>query len=244
MRDARGVRRWRPTRINLVAGGLVLAGFLLADVHWGFIVLVGLGTFGPGLLRELGWLRDKDEFQLAAARRAGYHGFLAAGLLAFLLTAYYRLRPDLTAPPGDPVELLLAVLWFTWLLSSLLAYWGARRMAVRLLIVFGCAWLLFNVVGNVQAGPVAVLMQSLLAAPFFLAAWLAVRLPRLAGAALLGLAVFFVIFFGLQRVVEDPFRAGRIFVLIFFIGPLLTAGLGLLQRAPADEDGEVDLARS
>jgi hypothetical protein len=230
MSNATMRRRWRPTPVNLIAGGLVIAGFALAGLNWGFIALVGLGAFGPGVLRELGWLRDKDEFELAAARRAGYHGFLAAGLLAFLLTAYYRLHPDLTAWPGNLVELILVVLWFTWLLSSLLAYWGARRMAMRLLVIFGGVWLIFNILSGWQQGPVGVLMQSLLAVPFFGAAWLARRWPRAVGILLLGLSVFFVLQFGLQRVVDDPFRSGRIFVLIFFIGPLLVAGLGLLSR--------------
>lgn len=235
MNDATGPKGWRPSAVHLVAGGLVLAGFLLAAVNWWFIVLVGLGAFGPGVLRELGWLRDKDEFQLAAARRAGYHGFLAAGLVAFLLTGYYRVHPDLTAWPGNPVELVLAVLWFTWLLSSLAAYWGARRMAVRLLVIFGAVWLVFNILSGLAQGLLGVIMQSLLAAPFFALAWLARRMPRAAGVALLGVAVFFTLFFGLQRVVADPFANGRIFVLIFFVGPLLVAGLGLVRQA-GDED--------
>lgn len=238
MHEAIEPRRWRPAPVHLVAGALVLGGFLLADVSWGFIVLVGFGALGPGLLREVGWLRDKDEFQLAAARRAGYHGFLAAGLLAFLLVAYYRLHPDLRAHPSAPVELILVVLWFTWFLSSLWAYWGARRMAARLLVIFGGVWLLFNVIANWQAGAIGMFMQCLLAAPFFAAAWLARRLPRVAGVLLLGFAAFFVHFFGLYDVVQDPFGKGRVFVLILFVGPLLVAGLGLLRRDPDRETGE------
>ena len=72
---------WKPRPVGLIAGGICIAGFALSGIDWGFIALVGVGTFGPGVLRELGWLRDKDEFQMEAQRRAGYHGFLAAGLL-------------------------------------------------------------------------------------------------------------------------------------------------------------------
>jgi hypothetical protein len=152
MIEPRKRKRWKPAPVGLIAGILVLAGFLLVELDWGFIVLVGLGAFGPGILRERGWLRDKDEFQLEAARRAGYHGFLATGLLAFLLTAYYRRHPDLVAWPGNPVELLL------------------------------------------------------------------------------GMAVFFTVFFDLSRVIDDPLRNGAVFVLLFFVGPLLVAGLALLRR--------------
>lgn len=234
MSDRATRRPWRPTPVTLVAGALVLAGFLLAEVDWAFFALVGLGALGPGVLRELGWLRDKDEFQLAAARRAGYHGFLAAGLVAFALAAYYRRHPDLAIHPGNSVELVLAVLWFTWLLSSLLAYWGPRRMAVRILVIFGGVWLVFNVFAGWEQGPVGVLMQSLVAVPFLALAWAARRWPRVAGVLLVGFACFFMYVFGLYEVVRDPFGKGRVFVIIFFIGPLAVAGLGLLGR---DADG-------
>jgi hypothetical protein len=42
MPDLTGPRRWRPSPVGIGAGLLVLAGFLLASVNWGFIVLFGL----------------------------------------------------------------------------------------------------------------------------------------------------------------------------------------------------------
>ena len=83
-------KRWRPTQTSLVAGGMVIAGFLLTSVSWWFLLLTALGTFGPGILREVGWLRDKDEFQRQAAHRAGYHAFLIVGLVAFVLVAFFH----------------------------------------------------------------------------------------------------------------------------------------------------------
>ena len=231
MGDSKSRRWWRPSPTGLIAGGLVIAGFALTAIDWGFLALVGLGTFGPGIMREMGWLRDKDEFQLKAARRAGYHGFLAAGLVAFLLTAYYRSHETLTGDPGPPVELALAVLWFTWLLSSLLSYWGARRMATRILLIFGGVWLVFVVASSFDESSFSLpglLMQSLVTLPFFGMAWLARRWPRVTGLILLGFSVFFFWFFGLYRVVDDPFATGRAMVIIFFVGPLLTSGIGLL----------------
>ena len=55
--------------MSLIAGGIVIAGFFLMSVSWWFLLLVGLGTLGPGFLREMGWLHDKDEFQRRAACR-------------------------------------------------------------------------------------------------------------------------------------------------------------------------------
>ena len=83
MTETAARQRWRPTTTNLVAGSIVLAGFLLTEVNWWFLLLAAVGTFGPGLLRETGWLHDKDEFQQRAEHRAGYHAFLTVGLVAF-----------------------------------------------------------------------------------------------------------------------------------------------------------------
>ena len=235
---------WRPNPVGLIAGGICIAGFLLSGIDWGFIALVGVGTFGPGILRELGWLKDKDEFQMEAQRRAGYHGFLAAGLVAFMLTAYYRSNETMTGDPGPPVELILAVLWFTWLLSSLLAYWGAQKMATRILLIFGVAWLVFALASAAEDGSlIGYLMGPLVTTPFFGMAWAARRWPRIAGMLLVGFAAFFVYFFGLYEVFTDPFGKGRSMVIIFFMGPLLTAGIALL-RAEVDKEDDQELAVS
>ena len=71
MSELEATERWRPTRTNLVAGGIAITGLLLTGLSWWFFLLVALGTLGPGILRELGWLRDRDEFQRRADHRAG-----------------------------------------------------------------------------------------------------------------------------------------------------------------------------
>ena len=138
MAEPSGRKRWRPSRTNLIAGGLVIAGFLLTEVSWWFLLLAAAGTFGPGILREMGWLRDKDEFQRRAHYRAAYHAFLAVGLLAFVLVAFFRSGGTFEHPHRLATS-FLALLWFTWFLSSLLSYWGAQKTAARLLIVFPVA---------------------------------------------------------------------------------------------------------
>lgn len=69
---------WQPTHATLIAGVVVLLGFGLSEISWAFLSLAALGTFGPGILRELGILNDQDEFQRRADRQAGYHAFLTA----------------------------------------------------------------------------------------------------------------------------------------------------------------------
>ncbi|MCK9995691.1 MAG: hypothetical protein KAH56_05335 [Candidatus Krumholzibacteria bacterium] len=169
--------RRRPTVATLVGAVLVILGFLLAIIDWRFLALSALGTFGPGILREWGWVKDKDEFQMQAVHRAGYHAYLAGGLTAFMLVGIIRSAGEAVEHAGELVTVVLAVLWFTWLLSSLYSYWGPRRTVSRILLIFGSVWLLFNVIANIGHGGMALVMQSLLAAPFFLLAWVSRRWP-------------------------------------------------------------------
>ena len=237
-------KRWRPTRTKLIAGGLVIGGFLLTEVNWWFFLLVAAGTFGPGILRELGWLRDKDEFQRQAAHRAGYHAFLTVGLVAFLLVVFFR-TGGTVEHPHRLVTFLLALLWFTWFFSSLLAYWGAQKTAARILIAFGCVWLVFTIVSNLGpewTGWAALLLHPLLAAPFFVLAWLSTRWPRIAGVLLLVVSLFLFVLIGLPTIARTSILemfTGVVFILFF--GPLLVSGIALLctgKKSERTEDGE------
>ncbi len=136
------------------------------------------------------------------------------GLFTFLMIAWHRsVQPEVKYADAY-LDGTLVVMWFTWLLSSLFAFWGRVRTAVTILIIFGGVWLLFNLLGNAaRGGFLATLMQSLLAMPFFLAALLARYWPRVAGVLLLVAAVYF---FGLFWRAEShcwgeriPRRSGR-----------------------------------
>ena len=227
----------RPPIATLIASGFVLAGFLLTVIDWGYIAISAVAMFTPGILRELGWLKDKDEFQLQAARRAGYHAYLAGGLFAFLMTAWFRSVEPEVEFPGALIENVLIVMWFTWLLSSLFSFWGAAKTANRILLIFGGVWLLFNILsgeGNWKTS----FMQSMLALPFFLMALLGKRWPKVAGGLLVGISVFFFKFFGLAEVFSsDPSAMGRIAVIILFIGPLFASGVALLSVKREVEPG-------
>jgi hypothetical protein len=229
---------WRPTKATLIAAALIILGMVLADINWGFLFLVGLGMLGPGLLRELGWLKDQDEFQRQAARRAGYHAFLVTGFLAFFLVGLLRSGYKGIKDPEEVVSLLLVVLWFTWVLSSLLGYWGPKRTARTILITFGIFWLLFNIVGNLYSFT-ALVMQSLVAVPFFVLALAARRWPKVAGVLLIAASGFFFYFFGLYRIFgSEPLARGRGFVIVLFFGPLFASGVALLRCGSSDDPKE------
>ncbi len=225
--------RWRPTRTSLVAGAMVIAGFLLTQVNWWFFLLAAAGTFGPGILRELGWLCDKDEFQRQAAHRAGYHAFLTVGLVAFVFVAFFRSSERTIKDPQELATFFLALLWFTWFFSSLLAYWGAQKTATRILIAFGSVWLVFTIAGNVGSewsGWLALLLHPLLASPFFVLAWASTRWPRVAGILLLTVSVLFflLVFMRVFARTGGPGLINSSVTFIFFVGPLLTSGVALL----------------
>jgi hypothetical protein len=224
--------------VTLVAGALVVAGFSLSNLGgtwWWGIFLTGLGTFGPGLLRELGWLKDKDEFQLQAARRAGYHAFLVAGFAAFIWIAFVRSGDRRLLHPELLADFFLALLWFTWMFSALVNYWGAEKTATRVLLIYGSAWLLFNVLGNLDQ-PLALLMQSLIAAPFFIGAALARRWPKAAGILLIGASgILFRMFVFSPWHQQHLGLVDNLTTAILLDGPLFASGLALLHSHKAEE---------
>lgn len=227
---------WQPAQATLIAGVVVILGFVLSEISWWFLSLAALGTFGPGILRELGFLNDQDEFQRRADRRAGYHAFLTAGLFTFLYDAYLRSGDRSVGEAEISVSLILAVLWFTWFLSSLLSYWGPQKTVSRVLNAFGWVWLVFNIVGNLT-DPIALIMQSLLAAPFFLLAYVAKRWSKIAGFVLIAVSAFFFYFFHLYRIFgPTPLERGRGMVIVLFIGPLLVSGIILLRSGRGVDD--------
>lgn len=228
-REAPPARRRLPVT-GLAAGTLIVLGIGLSSWSPWTLLVTALGAFGPGLLRELGWLADRDEFQRQAMHRAGYHAFLAAGFAGFAVLAFLRGGGRPTADAADAPAVLLAVLWFTWLLSSLVTYWGPATAAARLLLVFGTLWLVFAIVSNVGSewtGWAALLLHPLLAAPFFALAWTSSRLPRTTGALLLVAAAAAFWFLGIFR---NP-NLGLLtqgFTFVLFVGPLVAGGVALL----------------
>jgi hypothetical protein len=223
---------WHPAPATLIGAGVMIGGFMLTGVSWWFIALSGLGAVGPGVLREMGWLRDKDEFARRAAQRAGYHAFLVTALAGFVIVGYTRSGERHLKNPEELATLFLALLWFTWLMSSLLAYWGARKATARLLLGFGICWLLFCMADSWQH-PLGMLIHCLPAAPFFLLAWMSRRWPRVAGALLILIGAFMYAFFRFWTNERGGIVTQTV-TAVLLVGPLLGSGLALL-RVGADE---------
>jgi hypothetical protein len=237
-----------PPLPGLVAAGLVILGVLLSMfVAEGFLALAGLGAFGPGILRELGWLRDHDEFQRQAAHRAGYHAYLIGGLAAAFVVSALRSRGEPLEDPAGWVMLILVVLWTTWLFSSLLAYWGARKTASAILTVFGLFWTVFvlaSIIGTESQDVTVVnmllasLMGSIVVVPFFVLARKAGRWPRGTGVALLTVAALFLLMFVPVWVERSMKLPDLLLTATLLIVPLVATGMALLREGPQlEEDG-------
>lgn len=243
MTSSTRARRWRATPVTTAAGALTVAGLLLATtVDMRFLVLAALGTFGPGVLRELHWLHDQDEFQRQAARRAGYHAYLAGGIAAVLVVAGLQAGSVEIAGLALAAALVLAVMWLTWLFSSLLDFFGPQRAASRTLLVFGAFWLMFVVLSHLKE-PGSLLVEGLVVLPFFVLAWATGRWPRVAGVALLLVAAVTVVLFGWLRSggLTDERMLVRALTFVIFEVPLLASGFALLRAgAPTSPDATAE----
>ena len=231
--------RWQPTATTWLAGSLVVGGSVLAVLYgaW-FLLLTALGAFGPGVLREAGWLRDKDELQLRAAYRAGYHAYVTCGIAAFVSLAYFQSGVRDVADSQNLALLFLALLWCTWFLSALLSYWGPRKTAARILTAVGAFWVALMIISNLQpewSGWPALLVQLLPAVPLFVLAFTSPRWPRITGIGLLALALFTLF------LLAEPAQNGtgpieQVIRVLLFFGPLLACGVSLLTVRQGDDD--------
>jgi hypothetical protein len=226
-------RRLSVAKVGFAACLTAFAGLILGiTVHIGFFGLFALGAFGPGVLREAGFLHDLDDFQLEAVRRAGYRAYLAGG---FFLTAVLIVRqwgqlslgPDLV-----PASLVLCLLVVIFMMGYGLSFWDVRQAAAFLLVGVGLFWTVFVVLSH-WAEPRALLGEgAVVVAPFFIGAFLARRWPKLAGLLLVAVAAFSVYFFHLYK----PGPAPRVFTQLFVITliPLPLAVLGSALLFPRD----------
>lgn len=230
----------RPTVATMVGGLLVLIGFLITQStlqHWSAYLLMAAGAFGPGILRELGLVRDQDEFKRRTAHRAGYHAFVVAGFVALAGYGLTRNHPEIRGLQELPL-IGFVLLWFTWMFSSLFTYWGPHRTAFRVLMIFGVVWGLFNIASNVGQ-PAAMAMQLLITtAPFFVLGWLSRRWPRVAGAILVALSLLFLGYYFRPGNAAGMLLTVKLSVAVMFMGPLLASGVALLspdRGDPADD---------
>ncbi len=235
-----------PPLPGLVAGSLVAAGVLLWLAGYReLLILAGLGAFGPGILRELGFLRDHDEFQRQAAHRAGYHAYLVGGLAALLVLTFIEAGGGAVDESAEWLRLVVVILWLSWMFSSVLAYWGAGKTASRLLVSFGTFWAVFVAATLASEFSAVTSMKEFwmtmaglgvgigLVAPFYLLAWTASRRPKFTGWALLGVSAIFAVVFGPKGAMQWSAVVMRD---VLILGPLVVSGIALVRDWGGDHE--------
>jgi hypothetical protein len=135
--------------------------------------------------------------------------------------------------------LILVVLWTTWLFSSLLAYWGARKTASGILTVFGLfrtVFVLASITGTESQDVTVVnmllasLMGSIVVVPLFVLAWKAGQWPRGTGVALLTVAALFLVMFVPVWVGRSMKLPDLLLTATLLIVPLVATGTALLRE--------------
>jgi len=226
--DKEGDGRLPRSHTGTIAFLLTTFGVLLgATIDMGFLILAAAGIFGPNLLRELGLLRDRDELQREASQRAAMRAYLVGGLFTMtVVIAQEWGSADLDDNAYSAAVLLLAFL-VPYFCSYLTSFWGPGKATQRILLAFGLFWLLFNALGNL-ADPVAMLMQNLVAAPFFVLAFTSRRYPRMTAVILLATAASAFVAFDLVEAFTGRENFGAMAVILLLWLPLAYAGLALL----------------
>ncbi|MCP4571611.1 MAG: hypothetical protein GY838_04605 [bacterium] len=186
-----------------IAFGIGVVALCLQYVHTVGIGLVSLAVFAPSLLREVGLLRDTDEWSRGIMHRAGFHGLLAVAGLYILGYAVSALglfvpSPDLPQPLND--EIFRKAMVWVFLVSYLIQYWGAREGVFRILLVSALA----SVLGTVTVLTVnrqewdfwnkGLLGVAVFSTLFVGVAFLTRRYPRTGGGVLLILLLVLIVF--------------------------------------------------
>ena len=229
----RAARPSLPPRPVLIQAAFIALGIVLwmtAGKAW--ILLAGIGAFVPGILRELGVMRDLDEFQREASRRAAFHAYLVGGLAVVCIITGLHLFGETVEYPADMVTLILVILWLTWLFSYLMSFWGPQNTAVVVLLAFGAFWALFGVLSGIGEGGtfveivVGIVMHLIFVVPFALGAYAARRWPVPTGWFLLVVGAFLLYFLGRPRAL--PWTT-QLLTLTSLVVPIVACGIGLVR---------------
>ncbi len=225
-------------QVVVVALGIVL--WMTLSKPW--ILVAGIGAFGPGILRELGVMRDLDEFQRRASHRAAFHAYLVGGLAIVCVASAVYFSGDQVLSPGDTLTILLALLWMTWLFSYLMSFWGPQTTATVVLLTFGAFWALFSVLSGIgEGGPgigaklVSVIMHLVFVIPFFVGSYAAHRWPRVTGWALVAVSVALVVLLAAPR--GRPLSA-QLAGITMLVVPLAASAVGLVREDVEEAEEE------
>jgi hypothetical protein len=174
-----------------IAVGLAALGLILGRISLPFSGLLGLAVFGPAALREVGVLKDSDEWQRGITHRAGFHATLAMAVFVFLhrvLPTFERQYQQFSDSPGHwfAPTFLWETLVMVFLVSFLIQYWGPVQGTARILMGFSMFLAIDNLVLAVRHGMWSNVWPGVVSSALMFSLGLATRRwPRVMGGVLL-----------------------------------------------------------
>ena len=123
-----------------LAFGVALAAVFLKYLAPSLLGIIALVVFLPSILREVGVLKDTDEWARGIMHRAGFHAALVVVL--FVTVNYVAVMSGGFATSDTrhwPLEVQFfrsAAMW-VFVVSYVIQYWGAREGVFRILVVAG-----------------------------------------------------------------------------------------------------------
>lgn len=241
--------RWAASRGSISLTGviplaLVVAGLVLGiTVHMAFMSLAVAGAFGPGALRQLGWLDDLDEFQRQAALKAGLRAYLVTGILLMAVVIADNWNRLSLGQERVPASAAVAVMLVVYYASYCLSFWDVSAAISRVLLAFGVLWFVFVLLSH-AADPVVMIVEGVtVSGPFVAGAILCRRWPRTIGALLLALAVGSIFLFHLvpAGAANSADVLQRSFTFVLLPLPLMIAGVALVvdgSKRPSEDEGD------
>lgn len=211
---------------------LVVAGLLLGTtVHIGFLILMALGAFGPGVLRQIGLLADLDEFQKEAVANSGLRAYLATGILLMVASIagnWSHLSLGNDQVPASTVVVVMLVVYYS---SYCLSFLDTRKAVSRILLVFGLFWLAFVVLSHARE-PLSILGEALVVpGPFILGGILCRHWPLPVGLLLVAASAWSIFFFHMIPSGGTSFHEAlekSAFTFLLIPLPLTVAGVALI----------------
>lgn len=245
----RGTSVRRLPSVDWIAFGVAVVALCVQYQHPVGIGLFSLAVFAPSVLRELGWLKDADEWTKGIMRRAGFHGLLAVAgvmVLNYLVTAVGWFEPEPLMPAPFSEEVHRKAITWVFLVSYIIQYWGAREGVFRILLAVAIAGASAVAAMNHfprEWGAAALAGVGLHTALMVGLAFLVRRWPR-AGAAVLILLLLALVVFGVSQFrPEEPAAARWGMVQVWLQGGLIfgIGGLALMRESYSElnrgEDG-------
>ncbi|MGD9547346.1 MAG: hypothetical protein AB7V45_07300 [Candidatus Krumholzibacteriia bacterium] len=219
-----------------IAFGIGLGALVASFIFPPLIMLVGIAVFAPSVLREVGLLKDADEWTRSVMHRAGFHALLVAALFIGLEYAAPSFHADVPSNGFTPEAvfggetLRKGVIW-TFLISYLIQYWGARTGVFRILL--GAAVLnVAPILGFLRTGGdlkgLFILVAFGVAAGFVGLAFLARRLPRAGGGVLAALCVA-AFAFAVRNMGDPTFAWAQVSLIFQAFLVLGVSGIALLR---------------